>query len=89
MTITLTDDLEKLVNEKVKSGEYKSAEEVVMGSLRLLKVQEEGLAALRRELMRGVEDTQQGRFSVYATEDDLEAFSDRIVKQGQGRLNAS
>jgi len=80
MTITLTDELEKLVNEKVKSGEYKSADDVVMASLRLLKAQEEGIEALRREIMRGVEDIEQGRFSTYATEDELEAFSDQIIR---------
>jgi antitoxin ParD1/3/4 len=88
MTITLTDELENLVNEKVKSGEYKSADEVVMASLRLLKAQEEGIEVLRREIMRGLEDIQQGRFSSYATEDELEMFSDQIIKQGHERLNA-
>jgi putative addiction module CopG family antidote len=65
MTITLADDLEKLVNEKVKSGAYKSADDVIIASLRLLKAQEEGMDALRREIMRGVEDIQQGRFSTH------------------------
>ena len=37
MTITLTDELEELINEKVRSGAYKSADEVVTASLRLLK----------------------------------------------------
>jgi antitoxin ParD1/3/4 len=89
MTITLTDDLERLVNEKVKSGAYKSADEVVAASLRLLKAQEEGMEALRREIMRGVEDIQEGRFSTYTNEDEIGAFSDRIIKQGQERLKAS
>ena len=65
MTITLTDELEKLMIEKVKSGAYKSADEVVIASLRLLKAQEEGMEALRREIMCGVEDIQQGRFIAY------------------------
>jgi antitoxin ParD1/3/4 len=65
MTITLTDELEELLNEKVRSGAYKSADEVIMASLRLLKAQEKGMEALRREIMRGVEDIQQGRFTTY------------------------
>jgi antitoxin ParD1/3/4 len=89
MTITLTDDLEKLVNEKVKSGAYKSADDVIIASLRLLKAQEEGMDALRREIMRGVEDVRQGRFSTHTTDDELEAFSEQIIRQGQETLNAS
>ena len=89
MTITLTDELEELINEKVRSGEYKSADEVVMESLRLLKAKEEGMDALRREIMRGVEDVGQKRFTTLTTDAELEAFSDEIVRQGQERRNAS
>jgi antitoxin ParD1/3/4 len=89
MTITLTDELEELINAKVRSGAYKSADEVVMESLRLLKAKEEGMDALRREIMRGVEDVEQGRCTTYTTDIELEAFSDEIIRQGQERRNAS
>ena len=89
MTITLTDELEELVNAKVRSGEYKSADEVVMESLRLLKAKEEGVEALRREIMRGVEDIGQKRFTTHTTDAELEAFSDELIRQGQERRNAS
>jgi len=89
MTITLTDELEELINAKVRSGKYQSADEVVMESLRLLQAKEEGMDALRREIMRGVEDFHQERFASYATDAELEAFSDEIIRQGQERGNAS
>jgi len=89
MTITLTDELEELIKAKVRSGKYQSADEVVMESLRLLQAKEEGMDALRREIMRGVEDFQQERFASYATDAELEAFSDGIIRQGQERGNAS
>lgn len=89
MTITLTDELEELVNEKVKSGEYKSADEVVLASLRLLEAREEGMAALRREVMRGIEDFQEGRLTVHTTDEELDAFSDGIIRQGQSKRDAS
>jgi antitoxin ParD1/3/4 len=79
MTITLTDELEELINEKVRSGEYKSADEVILASLRLLKAQEKGTEALRREIMCGVEDIQQGRFTAYEMDIELGAFSDKII----------
>lgn len=88
MTITLTDELEEMINAKIRSGAYKSADEVVIESLRLLKAKEEGIDALRREIMRGVEDIGQGRFTTYTTDAELEAFSDEIIMQGAGRRNA-
>jgi putative addiction module CopG family antidote len=89
MTITLTDELEELINAKVRSGAYKSAEEVVIESLRLLKAKEEGMDALRQEIMRGVADITQERFTTYTTDTELEALSDEIIRQGQERRNAS
>ena len=78
MTITLTDELEELINGKVRSGAYKSADEVIMASLRLLEAREKGMEALRREIMRGVEDIQQGRFTAYRMDAEPEAFLDSI-----------
>ncbi|MCP9495540.1 MAG: type II toxin-antitoxin system ParD family antitoxin [Pyrinomonadaceae bacterium MAG19_C2-C3] len=89
MTITLTNELEELINAKVRDGEYKSADEVVMESLRLLKAKEEGIEVLRREIMRGVEDIRQGRFTSCTSDAELEAFSDEIIRQGQERRDAS
>jgi antitoxin ParD1/3/4 len=89
MTITLTDELEELINEKVKSGAYKSADEVIIESLRLLEAREKGIEALRREIMRGVEAIQEGQFIECKTDAELEAFSDKIVKQEQERQSAS
>ena len=89
MTITLTDEMEELINAKVRSGEYKSAAEVVMASLRLLQAKEEGMEALRGEIMRGIKDIQEGRFTAYATDDELESLSEEIISQGRARLNAS
>jgi putative addiction module CopG family antidote len=39
-TITLTSEQEAIVIERVKSGAYKSADEVIAASLNLLKEQE-------------------------------------------------
>jgi putative addiction module CopG family antidote len=85
MTITLPDEIEEILNEKVKSGAYKSADEVIRASLRLLAVQEKGMEALRREILLGVEDIEQGRFVSCASDSELEAFSDEIIRQAQNR----
>ena len=88
MTITLTDELEEMINAKVRSGEYESADEVVKESLRLLKAKEEGMDALRREILRGVKDIEQGRFTTYGTDAELEVFSEEIIRQGQEQRNS-
>lgn len=87
MTITLTDELEALINAKVRSGAYRSADEVVMESLRLLKAKEDGMDALRREIMRGINDIEQGRFTTHTTDSELETFSDEIIKKARKTQN--
>jgi hypothetical protein len=41
--------------------------------------------ALRKEILRGVEDIQQGRFTSCSSDSELEAFSEEIIKQAQAR----
>jgi antitoxin ParD1/3/4 len=89
VTITLSDELERLINERVGSGAYKSADEVVEAGLRLLKAREEGAEALRREIGRGLLDIREGRFSAHTTDDELEDFSERVVGQARGGSSAS
>ena len=87
MAITLTDELEELINAKIRSGAYESADEVVKESLRLLEAKEEGMDALRREIMRGVEDIEQGRFTLLATDNEVETFSDETIRRAQENRN--
>lgn len=59
MNVSLTPELEKWVQSKVKSGMYTSASEVIREGLRLLKEQdalkEIHLAELRREIQLGID----------------------------------
>ena len=57
LNINLTPQLEKLVRQKVESGRYNSASEVVREALRLMETQNE-LHALQLERLRG--DIRQG-----------------------------
>jgi antitoxin ParD1/3/4 len=67
MNVSLTPELEQIVNFKVKSGLYNSASEVVREGLRLLQQRDElrelKLEALRTEIQKGVDDLEAGRFS--------------------------
>ena len=89
MIVTLPTEVERIVTEKINSGAYKSADEVISVSVRLLEAKEKGKEALRREIMRGFEDIQQGRFSTFSTDDELDAFSDDIIRQAKERRDAS
>lgn len=80
-TITLTAEQEAIVSERIKSGAYKSADEVIAASLNLLKEQEKRIEAQQREIMRGVEDIKQGRFTVVSTDEELDRFADKIIEQ--------
>jgi antitoxin ParD1/3/4 len=60
MNVSLTPELEQLVHEKVKSGRYLSASEVVREGLRLLEDRDQlykaRLAELQKEITIGVEE---------------------------------
>ena len=89
MIVTLPAEIERIVVEKVNSGAYQSADEVISISVRLLEAKEKGTEALRQEIMRGFEDIRQGRFSAFSTDDELEDFSDDIIRQARERCDAS
>lgn len=64
MNVSLTPELERLVQEKVESGLYSSASEVVREALRLLRERDElrqaRLEELRREISEGLDACHRG-----------------------------
>jgi antitoxin ParD1/3/4 len=64
MNISLTPELERLVDDRVKSGRYASASEVIREGLRLLEEQDQlkqqRLAEVRRKIDRGIEQLDRG-----------------------------
>jgi len=65
MNVSLTPELENWVDEKVRSGRYASASEVIREALRLLEEQElakqQHLAAARQKIDRGLDQLSQGK----------------------------
>jgi antitoxin ParD1/3/4 len=55
VNVSLTQELEKMVAQRVASGRYASASEVIREALRLLD-ERDRLAELRREVQAGVDD---------------------------------
>ena len=66
MNVSLTPELEKFVADKVASGRYTSASEVVREALRLLEDQEksraERLEEFNRELQRRIDSLDRGEY---------------------------
>jgi len=89
MNVSLTPELEKLVNHKVKSGMYHSASEVIREGLRLLKEQDDvkrsRLNQLRQEVDLGIEQLEAGRYTDYDVE-NLEPLICEIKSEGRKRL---
>ncbi|MCW5961161.1 MAG: type II toxin-antitoxin system ParD family antitoxin [Pyrinomonadaceae bacterium] len=75
MNITLTPELENLIQKKIESGDYNSASEVVRDALKLLKEQDQlkelRREEIRREVMKGVEQMRNGEFTTYNSAEEL------------------
>jgi antitoxin ParD1/3/4 len=64
MNVSLTPELEQLVTEKVESGRYTSASEVIREALRLLEehdqLKQQRLAQVREKIDRGLQQLDAG-----------------------------
>ncbi len=81
--VNLTDTLDAFVEERVSSGDYQNASEVMRAGLRLLKA-EEGeraakLASLNAAIQVGIDAIERGDFEVV---DDVETW---MVARGRRR----
>ncbi len=90
MNVSLTQELETLIAEKVKTGRYHSASEVVREALRLLEEQDElkeiRRKELRREIQKGVDDMKVGRYTTISNSNDAEQMIDKIIGKGREEL---
>jgi antitoxin ParD1/3/4 len=90
MNVSLTPELEKLVQEKVESGRYTSASEVVREALRLMEKRDQRLAereqalqVFQAEMDRRVAEADAGGWI-----DGEEAFA-RLRSKSEGRKKKS
>ena len=65
MNVSLTPELERLVNEKVESGLYQTASEVVREALRLLRERDHAREQLRRDVQAGFDALGRGEGRTY------------------------
>jgi antitoxin ParD1/3/4 len=82
MHVSLTPKLENLIREKVESGLYNNASEVVREALRLLQEHDEvrrlKLERLRDALATGEADLAAGRTTTLSDDDELQEFFARL-----------
>lgn len=76
MNVSLTPELEALIQNKLASGLYKNAAEVVREGLRLLAEQDEWKAEARRKIAEGVAQAQAGK--LIKSDEAFERISKRI-----------
>lgn len=84
MNVSLTPELEALIQAKVATGLYNNASEVIREALRLLNEQDQ-LKDLRRQLLQrelaiGLSSLEQGEFS----QDSLADIRQRILNTQEG-----
>ena len=82
MDVTLTPELEHLIQDKVASGLYTSESEVIREALRLLKDRDElkflAVEDLRREIRKGLDQLDRG--------ESVPLDAERIKSEGRRRL---
>lgn len=77
MNVTLTPDLERLVRERVATGQYRSAVDVIREALRLLKERDVAFKELQRDIAAGLEQLDRGEADVL----DIAAIKARARQQ--------
>lgn len=82
MHISLTPKLEEMVRNKVDSGLYNNASEVIRAALRLMadvdKERAERLKALRADIKKGEDSIARGDCTKISNDKDLSRFLDQI-----------
>jgi antitoxin ParD1/3/4 len=91
MHISLTPELEAIIKEKVSSGLYNNASEVIREALRFMKTNEElinqmKLDHLRSKLAEGERDLAEGRYTELKPEELSDHFQ-RIRSRAIDRIN--
>jgi antitoxin ParD1/3/4 len=84
MNVSLTPELERLVQRKVKSGEYQTASEVIREGLRLLK-ERDRTEWLRAEIQKGIDAIERGDYKDY-DEKTSRVLAEQIKREGRRTL---
>ena len=96
LNVSITPHFSKFIRDKVKSGRYSNASEVVREALRKLE-QEEMVAQqsmivdpdnVEEAVLEGLRSIERGDFTELHTQEDLQRYFGDIVQRGKKRLAA-
>jgi len=85
MNVSLTPELERFVSEKVRSGLYQTASEVIREGLRLIRERDERMEALRRDVRAGFDAVERGEFTEYDA-GNIGELAGRVEARGRRRI---
>jgi len=85
MNVSLTPELERLISEKVKTGMYQTASEVVRDGLRLLQERDQQIKRLRADVRGGLRAAERGHFDEY-NEVTTPRLAEEIKSRGRAQL---
>ena len=84
MVVTLSAELEKMVNARMASGHYESVSDLFQTALDLLEEQQERHGALRQDIAQGLEQLDRGERRRL----DIEAIKRKALEQHRLRQSA-
>src|ERR1700735_5222593 len=96
LNVSITPHFSKFIRDKVKSGRYSNASEVVREALRKLE-QEEMVAQqsmivdpdnVKEAVLEGLRSIERGDFTEFQTQEELQHYFGDIVHRGKKRLAA-
>ena len=85
MNVSLTPELEQLIEDKVRTGMYQTASEVIREGLRLLHQRDESIAGLRDDIRAGFDAIERGEYEDY-DETTTHKLAEDIKRRGRQRL---
>ena len=91
MTVSLSPELERFVEEEVHSGHFASREAVIEAALWDMQQRSKEsaeLKELRRLLVESDEDFLQGRVRYFNSNEELRSLEEEIKARGRARLDA-
>ena len=80
MNVSLTPELERLISEKVDTGMYQTASEVVREGLRLLRERDQ--RELRADVRAGFDAADRGEYTEY-TASSVRALASKVKAKGR------
>ena len=85
--MTLNLEQQKLIEQMVESGLYKSTDEAIDTAISLLDQRNKKLDALREDVQVGLDQLERGEYTDY-DDDGLKGLAESIKARGRERLKA-